>query len=158
MPMTTPREMLIVQNIVATLLTVQEVNGYGFNVGANSVVVDPVNIFDVPPTKLPFFIVEPTDDGDRRFEPAEQLFDEFTFTITARVDASGIDGSRRYTVGGQLHADLERVLTADLTRGGLSSDTRLRKPQVYTSLSGDNSVIVVQRGACRVHRTYGEPA
>lgn len=158
MPLTDPRELRILQNIQAALRLLTTANGYGFDTHADSVVLDPVNIFDVPETRLPFFIVEPTDAGDRRFEPAMQLHDVFEFVITCRVDAAGDDPNRRYTIGTQLHADIESALVADIERGGLSSDTRLRKPQVFTSLSGDQTVIVVQRGTCSLHRTFGEPA
>lgn len=157
MPPTNPRELLVLQHLQATLYTLTELNGYGFTVRPGCVVLDPVNIFDVPETKLPFFILEPTDAGDRRFEPSLQLYDEFEFVITGRVDAKGDDPNRRYTLGMQLHADLELVLVGDVERGGLTADTRLRKPQVFTSLSGDQSVIVVQRGTCKVHRTFGDP-
>jgi hypothetical protein len=157
MPLTTPRELAILHNLQAALRTLTEMNGYGFTVKHDSVVLDAENIFNIPETRLPFNIVEPTDDGDRRFAPAHQLFDVFEWVITARVDAKGDDPNRRYTLGLQYAADLERVLTVDLERGGLTADTRLRKPQVFTSMSGDQTVLVVQRGSCHLHRTFGDP-
>jgi len=158
MPTTDPRELRILLNIQAALWTLTEANGYGFTIRQGSVVLDAENIFNVPETRLPFIILEATDADDRTFEPALQLIDNFEWVMTCRVDAKGDDPNRRATLGHRLHADLERVLVLDIERGGLAADTRLRKPQIFTSMSGDQSVIVVQRGLCHVHRTFGEPA
>lgn len=158
MPFTTPRELAILQDLATTLRSMTVAGGYGWDVKASSVVLDPDNIFDVPETALPFFIVEPSDGGTRQFQPALQLYDIFLAVITARVDATGADPSRRYTIGSQLAADLEKVLTVDLERSGLSADTRLRQPQIFTSMSGEQPVIVVQRVETRIYRTFGAPA
>lgn len=157
MPTTDPRELKILQDLQATLRMISVADGYGWNVKPSSVVLDPVNIFDLPDTALPFFIVEPTDDGDRDFHPAYQLTDDFVFVITARIDIKGDDPNARIIVGSRLYADIEKVLTVDIERSGLASDTRLRKPAIFTSMSGDQSVIVVQRGSCKLYRTFGEP-
>jgi hypothetical protein len=152
-----PRELQLLQSLQSALRAMTVAGGYRFDVKTTSVVLDADNIFDVPDTALPFFIVEPTDDGDRQFEPAMQLEDEFIATVTCRHDAKGLDPDRRNTLGLQLAGDLEKAFTVDVERGGLATDTRLRKPQIFTSVSGDQPVIVVVRVAMKLFRTYGDP-
>ncbi len=158
MPLTNPRELLLLLNVQTALRAISTAAGYGWTVRADSVALDVCNIFDVPVEHLPFFIVEPTDDGQRTFEPAMQLEDEFVATLTCRVDAKGEGADRRNTIGLQLAADIEKALTLDVERGGLAADTRLRKPQIYSSASGEQTVIVVQRVVMKLFRTYGVPA
>lgn len=165
MPFTDPRELLLLQDIRTALLAIRTTNGYtlpdgtagtyGFDV--KGVALDPINIFDVSEAKCPFIICEPTDDGDRQFEPALGLEDTFIATLTCRVDVTGTDPSVRYTTGSRFAADLEIALTQDIERNGLACDTRLRKPSIYTSLSADLTVLVVQRVAIKLFRTFGDP-
>lgn len=157
MPLTNPRELLLLLDVATALRAMSIATGYGWDVKANSVVLDADNIFDKADTRLPFFIVEPSDDGNRTFEPAMQLDDDFVAVITARVDAKGDDPNRRNTIGLQLAADIEKALTVDIERNGLATDTRLRKPQIFTSMSGEQAVIVVQRISMKINRTYGVP-
>lgn len=152
-----PRELQLLQSLQTALRAMTVAGGYLFTVKSTSVVLDADNIFDVSDTELPFFIVEPTDDGSRSFEPALQLEDEFVATITARYDAKGADPDRRNSLGLRLAGEIEKALTVDIERDGLAADTRLRKPQIFTSLSGEQPVIVVQRVAMKLFRTYGDP-
>lgn len=158
MPLTTPRELALLQDLQAALRAIQTADGYGWDVTPSSVVLDADNIFDKSGSQLPFFIVEGSDEGEREFLPAGDLGDEFVAVITARVDAKGLDPDRRNTIGWHLHADIEKALTLDIERGGLAADTRLRKPQIFTSVSGDQPVIVVEKAVMKLFRDYGDPA
>jgi hypothetical protein len=152
-----PRELALLHDLQAALRAMTRAGGYRWDVKHESVVLDVCNIFDVDEIRLPFFIVEPTDDGERRFEPAMQLEDEFIATITARVDAIGDGVDRRNTLGLRFAADIEKALTVDIERGGFAVDTRLRKPQIYSSAGGEQTVLVVQRVVMKLFRTYGDP-
>lgn len=163
-----PIQLRILQHIQASLRQIRVADGYGWTVKPERVVLDPVSILTAPGdcSTSPFLVVEPTPSGVRRFEPAEQLRDEFEVTVMARIDCVGSDPDRRYTAGLRLEADIERALvclpsqggTADITRGGLVSDTRLRKASIFQGAGAtDQTVIVVVPILMPIHRTYGVP-
>lgn len=125
---------------------------------ATSVTIDPtVNVLTSVPADLPLYIVEPTPDGDRRFDPAMQLVNKMRGTITGRMDMTDVtDPAGRATVWENMAADIELALSADVTLGGLVYDLRLMEPAPFVGV-GSGVVILVQPWEARVHRTYGAP-
>lgn len=166
--MADPIQLRILQHLQASLRSIRVADGYTWTVKPERVFLDPINMLTAAGdcTDNPIVAVEPTPNGERRFEPAEQLRDEFEVTVMARVDTKGSDPDRRYTAALQLEADIERALvclpsqggTADITRGGLVSDTRLRKASVFFDGGATGqTVILVVPILMPIHRTYGVP-
>jgi hypothetical protein len=165
--MADPIQLRILQHLQASLRTIRTADGYGWTVKPERVVLDPVNILGLTDcANNPFFVVEPTANGQRLFRPAMQMRDEFEATVMARVDTTGNDPDRRYAAGLRLEADIEQALvrvpsqggTADPTRGGLVTDTRLRKASLFQGAGAtDQTVIIVVPILMPLHRTYGVP-
>jgi hypothetical protein len=132
--------------------------GYHYPVGDNSQVsLDPtVNMLTRGGPDLPFFLIEPTPDGNREFYPSEQIVENLIVNISARYDAASDDPLSKVTVWENLAADLEVALEADVTRGGLVVDTRCSTPQPFTGV-GSNVVILVQPVIMKLYRRYGTP-
>lgn len=155
--LTISRRGLVLANIVATLQTMSIVGGYAWTVKPESVQTDPRNVMAVAEDECPFFMVEPSPEGPRTFEPASQLRDGFRVLVTAVLFAEGGQATRKTATGETMARDLERLLTRDLSRGGYATDTRVLTPELLVALGADNRVVVVQEVECAIHRTYGEP-
>lgn len=147
----------VLDAICAALRAMTTGGGYTYTVRAASVVRDPVNILAVPDTNLPFFVVEPSPQGDTRYMPANQVQHDFAVLVTARITAPGIAPDRKSKAWERLIADLEKALTVDITLGGLCSDVRLGEPSPLTGVGPDNIVIVTQPLTVKLWRTYGRP-
>jgi len=154
----------VLESICAAIRTMTIAGGYRWDVTRDSVRADPVNPLGVAASRRPFFLVElspPEDSGTqdygvREFEPADQLTEVFPVFITVVADADGDDIlTRKIATGEALAKDLEKVLTQDITRGGLCSDTRVMSPRILPGLGDDSTVVLVQRLECRLHRTHG---
>lgn len=132
---------------------------YNFQVKSTSVVLDPsVNILTVPPTELPYFIVEPTPDGSKFYMPAMRLKHQFQVAVTARIDAESAVGTARKTEAWEkLIHDIEVALTRDITLGGVAVDVRLQEATPGFDLGAVSTIIVVQPLIVTMIRTYGEP-
>jgi hypothetical protein len=172
--MVDPIQLRILQHLQVSLRTIRVADGYGWTVKPERVFLDPINMLTAAGdcTDNPIMAVEPTANGVRAFEPAEQLRDEFEVTVMARVDTKGSDPDRRYVAALRLEADIERALvrlpsqvgadgyagTADITRGGLVSDTRLRKASIFFDGGATGQIVIITIPVLMpIHRTYGVP-
>lgn len=154
-----PRKLAIAKNLAATLGTMTKAGGFDFDWPPSRVLLDVANPYSAVAECIDFVwgIVETSGDGMRRFQPACQLEDEISFLITARTDVRGVEPGVNIEAGERLAADIERLLTRDIERGGLATDTRLGQHTLFTSIGPDRIVVVAVPGTCKVHRTYGEP-
>jgi hypothetical protein len=158
--MSAPRDLALIQSIQSALAAIRRADGYTWDVSADRVVLDPVNLFGGVGdcVRSPFFQVEAEPEGAREFLPAMQLRDVVVASVMGRIDATGSHPDRRAVLGHQLAAEIERALCVDITRGGLASDTRLRKPSIFQAQSvTDQTVVVVVLVDMPTFRTYGAP-
>ena len=148
----------VLDNLCVALRAMTVAAGYHWDVAATSVQTDPVNVLGVPASRRPFFLVEPSPDSRRVYEPANQLEETFHVLITAVVDAEEDGGpDRKVAAGEALAMDLEKALTVDIERGGFCHDTRLDAPRIIAGLGTDGTVAVEQPLRCPLHRDYGSP-
>lgn len=144
--------------LIARFQAMTVAGGYHYDVQADSVVSDPVNILTVPEPLLPFFLVEPSPSS-RTYWPAMRLKIEAHFLVTARVMANdGTSPTRKVEAGENLIADVERAIGQDITLGGLVIDARLQEPDgPMVGLGTNNNVFVLVDIATMYTRTYGAP-
>lgn len=160
--MSVPTDPLRQQVLEAIQVKLRAINGnptYFFIVKSTSVVLDPaVNILTLPPTEMPYFIVEPTPLGSKFYMPAMKLRHEFQVVITARHDApGGTSTSRKMETWEQLIADIEVAMTRDITLGGVAVDTRLLEATPGFDLGDKPTIIVIQPLVVKIIREYGKP-
>lgn len=156
--MSQPLQLALVASLRDALLGMTRAAGYSWDVSSDRVVLDYINLVTAVGhcQAAPFFFLEPTREGDRQFLPGRRVREDIVTTITARIDATGAQPGRQFTLGLQLAAELERALTRDLTRGGLAIDTRLRKPALFPEPGATSQlVLVVQDVVMPVVRPYG---
>lgn len=125
---------------------------------AGCVVTDPaqgMNILTLPPTELPYFIVEPLDSGSKVYMPSMRVREDFQIVITARQDSP--DRASKMATWEHLIADIEVALTRDITLGGLVVDTRVGPSSPGFDMGNTPTVFVVQPVMLRLIRTYGSP-
>src|SRR5260370_25843294 len=137
---TDPLRRKILDNAVATRGAMPTAGGYHWDVKAASVQSDERNLLTgITDTDLPFFLVQPTDKGEFKYSPANQVMERFVMAITVRADAPESTVYNRKTVIGEwLIADVERALQADITRGGNCVDTKwFARPQELQSVGPD---------------------
>jgi hypothetical protein len=149
---------LVLDNLQATLQGMTDGNLYHYPVAsASQVSIDPtVNVLTRGFPDLPFYVIEPTPEGDRQFFQSEQIKETFIVNITGRYDGDAADPTSKKEIWENLAADLEVALEADMTRGGHACDTRCMTPQPFTGV-GSNVVIIVQPVAMTIYRRYGVP-
>lgn len=149
---------LILENLQATLQGMTDPAVYHYPVAnAKQVTLDPtVNLLTQGFPDLPFYVIEPTPDGNREFYQSEQIVDNFVVNITGRYDGDSADPAAKMAIWENIAADLEVALEADMTRGGHACDTRCMTPQPFTGI-GSNVVIVVQPVHLKIYRRYGVP-
>jgi hypothetical protein len=162
MPPTDPLREQILEAIKVKLQAIDGTSIYFNTVKSTSVVLDPaVNIFSLPPTEMPFFIIEPMVSGSKFYMPAMKLRHEFQVLITARADVvttiSLTNTSRKTKTWEELLADIEVALTRDITLGGLCVDVRLLEATPGFDLGSSPSVFVNQPLVVKLIRTYGSP-
>ena len=161
--MPAPSNPLRQQTLEAIQTKLRAINGnptYFSTVKSTSVVLDPgVNMFTVPSTELPFFIVEPTPEGSKFYMPAMRMQHRFQVVITARNDApGGTSTSRKMETWERLIADIEVAMTRDVTLGGIAADVRLTEATPGFDLNAQAStIIVVQPLNVLLVREYGKP-
>lgn len=148
----------VLKNLQTTLQGMSDANVYNFPVAnAAQVTLDPTTqILTKGFPDLPFYIIEPTPDGDREFYQAEQIVENFRVNIIGRYDADSDDPITKAETWERIAADLETALEADMTRNGLACDTRCLTPQPFTGV-GSNVVIVLQPVVIKIYRQYGRP-
>lgn len=144
--------------LVARLKTMTVAGGYHWNVLPTSVVATPENILLIPVNALPFFVVELSAGNSREYHAANQIEPIVRFVITARMDATGNDPMRKPTIGEHLVGDIEKVLEADITLGGLVHDLRMVEPDGPLMGGGaDQRVLTLVELEAHFHREYGMP-
>lgn len=97
-------------------------------------------------------IVEPAP-GSKTYFPGEQLLEEFIVNLTRRIEADPTVARSKADAWEYVAADLEKCLTADLTRGGFACDTRLLSPAPFVGV-GTNIVILFQPVRMTIYRAY----
>lgn len=149
-----PNRLAVLLNLQTTLQGMTGVS-YHFPVVSTSVTLDPtINLLTgVGIPDLPFYLIEPTPDGEKTYYPAEQLVEVMSVNILGRVDCDPSDPLARVTTWEKMAADLELALEADTTRGGHACDTRLLTPQPFMG-PGSNAVILVQPLRITIYRPY----
>jgi len=145
----------LLDNVCVALRAMTVAGGSHWDVRADAVQTDPINILGVAKERRPTFLVEVSPTGSRTFEPASALTETVKILITMIAEADGDSPDRKTATGLALAMDVEKALTVDIRRGGLSSDTRVLVPEILTALGTDNTVVVVQEVECRVIGTMG---
>lgn len=153
-----PVRLNILKNVQATLRAMSDSSVYHFPVAnPEQVTLDPTTqILTKGFPDLPFYMIEPTPDGDREFYQAEQIVENLRLNIVGRYDADSDDPLSKAETWERMAADLETALEADMTRGGYACDTRCLTPQPFTGV-GSNIVIVLQPVVIKIYRQYGRP-
>lgn len=130
---------------------------YFNTVKATSVTTEPDgNIMTLPPTEMPYFIIEPTPDGSKFYMPSMRLKHQFQVLITARDDAPS--RNLKMQTWERLIADIEVALTRDITLGGAAVDVRVLEATPGFDLNPTTpTIIVVQPVMITLIRTYGQP-
>jgi hypothetical protein len=152
---TDPVRLRLLKNLATTLQGMSDPDLYHFPVtDPSQVTTDPtVNPITGNAGSGLLFVIEPTTAGQRTFYPASQLKDEFMCNISARASVDASDPLARMAAWEFLAADLEAVLTLDLTRAGDACDTRLEQPQPFMGI-GTNIVGIVQPVRMTIYRAY----
>jgi hypothetical protein len=157
-PLAMPVRLAVLHSIAEALRSMGPQTGCYFQVTREEdVTLDSRVLADAK--SLPAFVVQPAPGGTREFQPANRMKETFPVLISGRVDATGIsDMARRITAFELLVADLERVLTIDITRGGIAVDTRAQSPrEPYVDPDPVNTVYIEQPVDVILRRIYGTP-
>jgi hypothetical protein len=102
---------------------------------------------------LPVYTIDVSPDGNKDYFPGEQLKEELIVNVCGRMDADASDNESKLAVWENMVADLEKVITPDVTLGGLVCDTRLLVPAPFVGV-GTNIVIVFQPVRMTIYRAY----
>lgn len=158
--MTEPIEYRILLNARDSLQAISQSGGYFFTAEAGSVSVDPIDTIDIilgRAAASPSFVVEVGSAGRPTYQPASQILELIPVNIIAFANSDQQqDPVAKTKVYERLCADIEKAMTADITRGGMATDTRIigRQMQVTT---GSVRVVALVQLEVRVYRTYGAP-
>jgi hypothetical protein len=145
------------QNLQAALHLISVANGYHHNVEVIAVKLDPNHdvealVGDQP--LRPFLILAFSPDVYEYF-PAEQILLRMPFIIHAVNDSDPTDDDAMAKTYWRLCADVEKAIAVDITRGGLTTDTRILEREMHEPKG--QQVWALVKGEIREHRTYGEP-
>lgn len=154
-----PAEYAVLANLRDAIAAIRVGDGYYYDVLGTGVKLDPNQDVDSlvdPSGPRPFVILALNGDGWTHM-PAMRARIDLEATIYWMHDSDptrDADAIQTYLQG---CADIERALVADLTRGGLVTDTRIVRRSRDTSVDG--SLIVAEIGILMpMIRTYGEPS
>lgn len=158
--MAASREERIVLNVQSALQSIGPANGDTLTVDAAAVSVNPD---DFTPDLIigalqynPAILVLVDNGRQILHSGGMQQREDVPLSIIAAADVDPQDPTAKLTMIQTLHADLERALTRDVTRGGLATDTRIDDKQADAP-TGSPRVLAIQTVLVRVHRTYGDP-
>lgn len=164
--MTDPTRQQIVLAVQRALRGIAgEAAGFFHTVKASSVSAEmTTDLWQVPYSELPYFIVMPDSHETDRYQPSMVLLVEFPVLIVGRMDAeAGSIGTERLRTWERLFADVERALThdpvtraRDLTLGGLVTDIRLTDRQAGVDVGLSRQVHVRIQATTKYRRLYGE--
>ena len=157
-----PIEFRIMQSLQTALKSINTVNGYHHTVNGFAVKLDPDHKVEdliggandpIGPPR-PFIVLAPLP-MEFNYEPANQLLMRMPFMIHAFHDSDPTDDNAKLATYHRLCADVETALAADITRGGLATDTIILTQQMRDH---DGQFVEAQiPGQVRYRRTYGAP-
>lgn len=155
---TDPLRYRVMQNVQTTLAAIAERDGYHYTIPPGSVYLEPVDLLQQPSSKLPVLIVAPDDRQTERVFLQQRIRSVFRMLITGIVEAEGSDPGRKLAAAERLYSDIEKALRVDLSRGGLTSATRVFEPDPpFLGLGSQLRVIIQQPIDCWIQRDYGSP-
>lgn len=136
--------------------------GCYFDVRSESIQKDEKNILLEPAGNLPVVLVQATERGNFKFEPANRLKEEFYVAVSMRADAVGLASDRKTKIQERLIGDLERCLVslndADIWWSPLPiSDVRPQKAVPLQSPGVDQIVVVIVPLLIWIYRDFGQP-
>ena len=142
--MSTPIVEQIAQEIDARIAEITTANG--FNQDLTPLRPTRLNLEgDVAPTDGTVVILqedpseddENSTDGNAAIKAWVQSFSLAAFVIASDATTTAID-----TRINQVRADIEKKLTADITRGGLAIDTRIRPPRMFNEAPQATGIVI----------------
>lgn len=157
--MADPVRLGVLLAIQAALRGMSRAAGYSSEPRHDSVVLEPVDLLSLEPGKLPLFIVAPDDrQSERVFHPSRLLRTTFSVLITAAVTAPNFGLDYKIRAAEEVHADIEKALSVDLTLGGLVVWTKVLEPDPpFMSLGSQTRVLVQQPVEVLIIRRLGAP-
>lgn len=153
-----PIDFLIVQHLQTALGGMTVAGGYHYACAGTAVKLDPnhnVDAFVAPDGPRPFVVLEVKPEA-RTYLPALQVRLVMPITIHWIGEClPHLDQSRMQTFFRGC-ADVERAISADLTRGGKAVDTRILRRTLDDSTEGAQVWAIIETEV-RLYRTYGQP-
>jgi len=152
-----PNEFLVLQHLRDALRAMSISGGYYFDVAGSAVKLDPsVSVEDViaPDGPRPYLLVEMKPETFS-YRPMMQMRMVLSFTVHWVGEQIGADDESWIRTFYQACADIEQAVTADITRGGLAEDTRIRK-RTFDAMFGTQVWAMVDLEMA-LNRVYGQP-
>jgi hypothetical protein len=153
-----PAEYQVLTNLRDAIAAIRVGDGFHYDVRGTGVKLDPnqdVESLKAPGAPRPFVLIEVTTDAWQHM-PASRARIEFGATIHWVHNSDPTRDADRIQTYLQGCADVEKMLVADLQRGGLVIDTRILKRTFDTAVDGSivwASIEIVMP----MIRTYGQP-
>ncbi len=152
-----PIEFAVILNLQAALQDIDRVNGYYRTVAATSVKLDPndaVEQMRASSGQRPYVLIEFAEDALDYAERPSGLQLVLPLTVHWIAESDATDDASLLRTFFEGCADVEKAITADLSRGGRASDTRM----TVRRLTFEGSEVWAEIGVVvRLRRTYGEP-
>ncbi len=157
-----PIEFRIIENMQTALKTISTQNGFHYDVQSVAVKLDPNHDVDAlvgeaslasEPLRPFIILVTPPDLFD--YFPAKQIRLRMPFVIHAVNDSDPKEDAELQKTYFKLCADVEKAISADITRGALATDTRIFEREMHEP--NGQLVWSMVKGEIRVQRTYGAP-
>ena len=151
-----PIEYRAILNLQAALQAISIAGGYHYDVVDAAVKLDPnvaVEALVNPSGTRPIILIEVQPEA-WEYQPARRLRLKMPVTVHWVSESTPTDDTSRMQTYFRGCADVEQAVAADITRGGLSSDTRVIKRIFDTAVKGSRVWAQIEIELW-LHRTYG---
>lgn len=156
--MAEPISFRIVQNLQTALRAISVAGGYFYDVVSIAVKNDPnsaANALRAPGAPRPLLLIQ-VDPERREYQGANELRMVMPIVINWVQDSDATDDDSRMRTFFRGCADVEKAITADLSRGGLAIDTRIVRCINNDDLDGSEVWAQIEI-EIPLFRQYGRP-
>ena len=154
-----PTEYRILANLQAALQQITVGGGYHYDVHGTAVKLDPnqdVEALIEPGAPRPFIVIEVLAEDWDYFDKPDGLLLSLPMTIHWVHDTSPDQDVSRMQTYFRGCADVEKAITVDRGRGGLATETLIRKRAFEAAVDGSQVWAMVDI-TIKLYRTYGQP-
>lgn len=127
-----PIEYRIVRNLQTALQAITVAGGYHYTVTGTAVKLDPDQGAEAlvrPDGARPFILIEQQDEN-WAYDQANEVKLVLPLTLHWVSDAAPATDEARLEMFYKACADVEQAIAVDITRGGLATDTRMKKRRI----------------------------